>query len=159
MAYYYNEEYLNKYVGNGLSTTKTFDRLTLRTNSITGIEKIQDSIFNILSTRVGERVLMPEFGSRLYLVLFEQNTPIFADLAKFYITDALSKWEKRIELDGIKVSTETEGNIVPIEISYHISGSNIRETYVYPFKVDRFGDPDMYKQGSVSLTPYETAVH
>ena len=154
MAYYYNAEFLDQYIGRGLSTTNTFDRVKLSTNVITGIDKIQDSIYNILSTKVGERLFLPEFGSRLHTLIFEPNNAIFADLADFYIRDALGKWERRIEVTDVSILTEQEGNIVPIEISYRITNSNIYDTYVYPFNKTIYGEPEIYEQGDITADYY-----
>lgn len=154
MAYYYNAEFLDQYIGKGMSTTKTFDDVHLSTNVITGIDKIQDSIYNILSTKVGERLFLPEFGSRLHMLVFEPNNAIFADLADFYIRDALGKWEKRIQVTDVSVLTEQEGNIVPIEISYQITNSNIYDTYVFPFNKTIHGEPEIYEQGTITADYY-----
>ena len=154
MAYYYNSEFLDQYIGRGLSTTNTFNNTSLSTNVITGIDKIQDSIYNILSTKVGERLFLPEFGSRLHTIVFEPNNAIFADLADFYIRDALGKWERRIEVTDVSVLVEQEGNIVPIEISYRITNSNIYDTYVYPFNKTVYGEPEIYEQGEITADYY-----
>lgn len=153
-AYYYNSEFLDQYIGNGLSTSNTFDFVKQSTNSVTGIEKIHESIYTILSTKVGERFFLPEFGSRLHLLIFEQNNAIFADLADFYIRDALSKWEKRIEVTDVSVAVIQEGNTVPIEISYRVTRSNIQDTYVYPFNRTPYGEPEIYEQGDITANFY-----
>lgn len=153
-AYYYNSEFLDQYIGNGLSTSNTFNPSTYSTNSVTGMDKIRDSIYTILSTKVGERFFLPEFGSRLYLLLFEQNNAVFADLADFYIRDALAKWEKRIEVTNVKVNIVEDGNTVPIEISYKVTKSNVYDSYIYPFHRNEFGEPEMYEQGTITADFY-----
>lgn len=154
MAYYYNQEFIDEFVGNGMSVTKVFDSIKRDTSVITGVDKINDSIYTILSTKIGERFMLPEFGSKLYLVLFEPNNYIFRDLVNFYVKDALSKWERRIEVTDVNVVTEVEGNIVPIEISYKITNSNFKETYVYPFNINSEGNPNIYRQGDISPSAY-----
>lgn len=154
VAYYYNTEFLDQYIGSGMSTSQTFNEVSKSTNEAEGLDKVKDSIYTILSTKVGERLFLPEFGSRLHFLIFEQNNAIFADLADFYIRDALSKWEKRIEVSEVKVNTEQEGNIVPIEISYRITKSNIYDSYIYPFHRNDFGEPEVYEQGSISANYY-----
>ena len=149
-SYYNNIEFLNEYIGCGLSLSKTFDKVKLNTTVETGFEKINESVFSILSTRVGERLFLPEFGSKLHTLVFEQNDDIFKDLADFYIRDALSKWEHRIEVLKVDVNTEVEGNTVPIEIYYKVVNSNIATTYVYPFSRNSYGEPDIYEQGTIS---------
>lgn len=153
-AYYYNQDFMDQFIGNGMSVSKVFDKLHLNTSVISGTDKIHDSIYTILSTKIGERFMLPEFGSKLHLVLFEPNNYIFKDLVQFYVKDALSKWEKRIEVMDVKVVTEVEGNIVPIEITYQITNSNIIDTYVYPFNITREGNPSIYRQGDIHPDTY-----
>ena len=78
-AYYYNNEFMDQVIGRGMTlingTWKTdFRDGKGKTNSIVGEDKIHDSIYAILSTREGERVFLPEFGSKLYQCIFEQNS-------------------------------------------------------------------------------------
>jgi len=157
MSYYYNQDFLEAYIGRGLTAISTFDYTTLKADSVSGVPKLNDSIFTILSTRIGERLMMPEFGSRLHNLIFEPNNPIFEDLADFYIREALRRWEKRIEVTNVSVKIEVEGNVVPIQITYRITNSNIVETYVYPFSQRSNGDPDFYEQGTIDAGKIETA--
>ncbi len=150
MAYYYNSEFLDEYIGNGMSLLHTFDETKLETRSVSGTEKIHNSIYSILSTHIGERLMLPEFGSKLHTLIFEANDAIFADLADFYIRDALGKWEKRIEVTNVEVRIMEEGNVVPIVISYRITNSNIYDNYIYPFnRSDSSEDLKLYRVGEI----------
>lgn len=149
MAYYYNEEFLDKCIGKGMSTNSVFDRL--QTNVIEGEDKINDSICNILSTKVGERFFLPEFGSKIHLALFEPNILISRDLIKMYAEDAISTWEKRITLTNVDVGEPDDTNIVPIYIDYVIAGSNVEGSYVYPFNINKEGKPETYELGSIQV--------
>lgn len=99
----------------------------------TGIERINQSIKNILDTRQGERFFLPDFGSKLHLLLFERNTYLFQDLAELYIREALSIWEPRITILNITIPPSTEDNIVNITINYMLSNTNRTVSYVYPY--------------------------
>lgn len=63
-----------------------------------GRETIRNSIVTILLTRLGERVHLPEFGSRLYELVFEQLDDVFRVLAQQYVFDAISAWEPRVNI-------------------------------------------------------------
>lgn len=159
MAFYYNNEFKDTIAGKGLSLNNTFT-VNYRdgkgiTNVISGEEKINESIFSILSTRVGERFFMPEFGSRLHLVLFEQNKYIAQDLISIYIREALSNWEKRIVVEDVALGDGWEdSNVVPIHITYSLANSNVMGSYVYPFNRSIDG-VDMYDLGSsTNITAY-----
>lgn len=149
MAYYYNTDYTETLVGKGISLNNMFvnDFRSGKgiTNVITDKDKIGESIYTILSTKKGERLFIPDFGSDLYKCVFEQNTLICKDLIKFYIQDALSNWEKRIVIEDIKVNDMDEDNhIIPIDIKYHLANSNIQGNYVYPLNVDENGNINTY---------------
>ena len=62
---------------------------------------IKDNILQILLTNPGERVRLPEFGSRLRELVFEPNDAILEGLAKIYIKEAIERWEDRIEFTGL----------------------------------------------------------
>ena len=147
MAYYYNKDFLEECLGNGLASSKSmFDNL--RTKVVVGEDKLHDSIRMILSTRVGERFFVPEFGSKLHLALFEQNDMVCRDLIEMYIREALDRWEKRIVVTNVDVGIENDDNIVPVTISYKISNSNIEGSYVYPFNIGEDGKTQVYKLGT-----------
>lgn len=148
-AYYYNNEFMDQVIGRGMAlingTWKTdFRDGKGKTNSIVGEDKIHDSIYTILSTREGERVFLPEFGSKLYQCIFEQNSLILKDLIVLYTREALANWEKRIVVDDVSVGDVNDDNIVPIIIMYHISNSNVTGSYVYPFNMSNDGEIDIY---------------
>lgn len=102
-----------------------------------GIDKINDSILLILSTPLGERVMNPEFGSRLNDLVFEPNDTILKDLAELYIAEALARWEPRIIVESIvPVERETEisdeNNVLYMSITYKIRATGQVGNYVYP---------------------------
>lgn len=148
MAYYYNEEFLDSYIGKGFSLTDMFyyeeSDGEWKTNVITGTEKINESIKAILSTRVGERFFMPQFGSKLYTINFQQNSYISCDLAVVYVKEALLNWEKRIVVDSVDVTMDFDSNQVLISVSYHIKNSNVQGSYVYPYNIGSDGTIDVY---------------
>lgn len=151
MAYYYNLEFLEEYIGKGISLLNTFDYNDRtgewETNVTGGEEKIHDSLRNILSTRVGERFFIPDFGSRLHEVIYEQNDMIAKDLAIQYTEEAIYNWEKRIEVDYVEIGNIDDDNIVPISIFYHYKNSNVQGSYVYPFNLSESGNIETHSFG------------
>jgi hypothetical protein len=101
-----------------------------------GVGVINQSIFSILSTRIGERFNNPEFGSNLHTLLFEPNDSITKDLCYFYTKSSLERWEKRITVDSIDfVYYVGDDHFIGIYIRYTINQTNIPGSYVYPFSV------------------------
>ena len=99
-------------------------------------EHIHESIWQILSTRPGERFFLPEFGSRLPELVFQQNDIVFRALARQYIVDAIKRWEKRVVIEEVKFSEDplvTDRNIALIRLDYRIIRTQVRGNVVYPF--------------------------
>lgn len=126
---YINEELLGK----GLKYPKVFNKESKSTNICKNIDKVNQSINMILSTKIGTRYFIPSFGSKLYELIFEPNEYIFQDMAELYIKEALSKWEPRITVIAVDCFAVKGTNEVPITIHYKLANSNIDYNYVYPF--------------------------
>ena len=65
---------------------------------------IENSIKDILLTPLGSRVMLPEYGSRIYELIDRKVDDEFrADLACFVI-EAVEKWEKRVKIDEVRLT-------------------------------------------------------
>jgi phage baseplate assembly protein W len=101
-------------------------------------EKIRESIWIILGTAKGERLMHPEFGCSINRLVFEINNSTTRTLVAFHIQEALREWERRIEV--IDVSADTDKNDqskLEITINYMIRSSNRKANLVYPFYLER----------------------
>lgn len=81
------------------------------------VKKVKESVYNILLTIPGERVMRPLFGSDLYRLLFEDNDEMLKDMFKFEIQKAISQWEPRVSIDNIDVVVDETTVIATIEIT------------------------------------------
>ena len=64
---------------------------------------IKESIKDILLTPLGSRVMLPEYGSRLFELIDRKVDDEFrADLA-CYVIEAVEKWEPRVKIDEVKL--------------------------------------------------------
>ena len=64
---------------------------------------IENSIKDILLTPLGSRVMLPEYGSRIYELIDRKVDDEFrADLACSAI-EAVEKWEKRVKIDEVRL--------------------------------------------------------
>jgi phage baseplate assembly protein W len=96
--------------------------------------KIEQSILIILGTARGERVMRPDFGSRLRELLFAPMNSSTRALAARYVTEALTAWEPRI--DVVRVRAEPRGaleGVLDIDIEYRVRATNSEFNLVYPF--------------------------
>ncbi len=63
------------------------------------------NIINLLRTRVGERRMQPLFGSRLWTVVFEQNTEMLPQIITNIITEDIARWIDGVVVKKVTVST------------------------------------------------------
>ena len=75
---------------------------------------IKTSIEMILFTRSNERVMIPEFGSDVQSLLFEQNDDFLAVALRSATEEALATWEPRAEVGGVEI--DMDPHIVTIRI-------------------------------------------
>ena len=75
----------------------------LKTQS--GISQIKSDLLSLLLTNPGERVFLPDFGTPLKRLIFEQNDATLEIVAKNMISESISKWEPRVAITDINVSS------------------------------------------------------
>jgi Bacteriophage baseplate protein W len=101
-----------------------------------GSAKVAESIRMILGTSPGERVMRPDFGSRLRSLAFAPNSPATADLARYYVTDSLTRWEPRIDVLDVQVTNDVADAVLLIEIQYRLHATGDVQTLTQPFPLE-----------------------
>lgn len=126
----------NNFLGEGVSFPFKIDNYK-KVRSSQYEKSIEESIIIILSTKLGERLMRPDFGCRIHELLFAPNTIDTHNLAIFYVTEAIEEWEHRIILNQIEVSAHSETSI-DIKLNYQIAESNSFHNLVYPFYLTEY---------------------
>ncbi|MDB5812214.1 MAG: putative tail lysozyme [Betaproteobacteria bacterium] len=97
-------------------------------------QRIEESIYLILSTAKGERVMLPDFGCGIHDLVFAPNSVATISSTVQSVRTALTKFEPRI--DVLDLNAEAQGeNLLLIRISYRIRANNAIGNLVYPFYV------------------------
>ena len=97
-------------------------------------QDIEESIWIILGTAKGERLMLPKFGCGIHDLVFAPINPTTIGDVEYYVSDALAQWEPRIEVQNIEVKQDTEeANKLLIRIHYKILSTNSYSNIVYPF--------------------------
>lgn len=95
---------------------------------------IEKSMAVILATAVGERPMRPDFGCRIWDLLFEPINPNTIGLMEDAVREALSRWEPRADVEDVTIHPEARGHgAVDIDITYVIRSTNDRRNLVHPF--------------------------
>jgi len=84
----------------------------------TVLEQSKSNIINLLLTQKGERVMQPNFGSRLKELLFEQITPTTIDTIENEIRESISTQLPHIILNDVLVVPSNEKNMINVQIDY-----------------------------------------
>jgi phage baseplate assembly protein W len=103
-------------------------------------QDIQQSIWIILSTAKGERVMRPDFGCGIHDLVFEViNTTTLAEIEDG-VRAALARFEARIDVRQVTALTDAgvDGQL-RISIDYEVRGTNNQFNFVYPFYIKERG--------------------
>lgn len=122
------------FLGEGWSFPPHFDKKTGGVVMTKDIEDINNSLHILLSTRLGERIMLPEYGCNLEELLFQPLDITLKTYIKDLIKTAILYHEPRIDAKKISLdnSQELEG-MVQIEIEYIVRITNSRGNMVFPF--------------------------
>jgi len=96
-----------------------------------GEEDIKQAVRIIIETVLGERAMRPGFGCGAHELVFEHTDASLTGKARFYVRNALERWEPRIEVE--KVDARIEGLKLIVEVHYRVRRTNRRDNLVYPF--------------------------
>lgn len=93
---------------------------------ISGIDHLKQSVQDILTTPIGSRVMRRDYGSRLFELIDSPTNPeTVADIIAA-TASALKKWESRIEVTKVLVTSANPGQILlNIEGKYKPNGQKI----------------------------------
>ncbi|MCM1113058.1 MAG: GPW/gp25 family protein [Muribaculum sp.] len=84
-------------------------------------DNIRESVKIILLTEPGERILHPDFGTKLHQFLFENIDDRTQEMIRREIRHSLGMWEKRIANVMVDADARREGAL-HVTVSYEIVG-------------------------------------
>lgn len=74
------------------------------------VDQIKSDLLILLLTNPGERVMNPSYGTPLKKLVFEPNDPRLANEARNTIINSIKRWEPRISLNKVEVTSRIENN-------------------------------------------------
>lgn len=108
-----------------------------RLRTASGEHLIRQSIWLILATAPGERLMRPDFGCGIHDLVFESNTAALRGMLQTRVREALVRWEPRIDVLDVQVTTDDEErNRLLISVDYRIRSNNAFFNLVYPFFIN-----------------------
>lgn len=141
-----NYEGKTSFLGRGWSFPPTFSKDGV--DMVAAEEDIEQSLHILLTTNLGERIMLPDYGSDLYAYLFEEISTSKTYFIQEVIAKAIINYEPRIELIDVTIDqTEYLDGIVRIKVNYCIRSTNTRFNLVFPFyKTEGTVIPNLYSK-------------
>jgi len=129
-------KYNKSFLGVGWKFPPEFDKREKSVVLVSEEQDIRESLFILLSTRPGERVMQPKYGCNLSLLNFESISDALVNRAKEIIHKAVLNFEARIQLEDVIVveRDDLEGKLV-FQLVYTIRKTNKRSNIVYPYYI------------------------
>lgn len=93
----------------------------LFTQSYTTEEQAVSNLKNLLLTKKGERPFQPQFGSDVYMLLFENIDENINIRLSDTLRDDIAFWLPYIVIDNIDVQSNADRNSVRIELSFRVT--------------------------------------
>jgi phage baseplate assembly protein W len=100
-------------------------------------ESVRQSIWLILGTSKGERVMRPDFGCGIYDLVFATNSASTAGRIEEEVRDALLFFEPRIDVLAVRVQPDGQGEVLLISVDYQVRATDNQFNLVYPFYLER----------------------
>ncbi len=103
--------------------------------SYTDVEQVLSNLKNLLSTRKGERIMVPDFGTDLYYYLFEQisDEAGFKEAVLGEVRSALAYWMPYVSITEVDLNINATQDrrasepyhAIVINLTLFVSGTNI----------------------------------
>ena len=113
---------------------------TFHDDGLTGVEMVSDahdikeSLVILLNTNLGERIMLPEYGSELQHYLFDVISNSKLHFLKNVIRTAILKYEPRITVNDIVLDQKDyRDGIIRVMIKYTVKSNNTRFNLVFPY--------------------------
>ncbi len=108
------------------------DPLTGRIAMSAGAAKIRENVRVIIGTRLGERPLQRDFGTRIPGLVHDPNDDVLADIAAKQAVEALHQWEPRVLVSGTVIEASPDLGQFQLRITYVHVNEQVAATAVLP---------------------------
>ncbi len=122
------------FLGRGWGFPPEFSKTTSGIILTEGEDDIDKSLQILLSTRLGERIMLPDYGCNLEELLFNPTNLTLKTYVADLIKTAILYHEPRIDAEKIWIDESTDNDgILLINIDYRVRITNSRKNRVFPF--------------------------
>ena len=125
------------FLGTGWSFPPTFLRRSCTVAMVSGVVDVRESLWILLSTMKGERIMLPTYGCDIWRMVFQGINTTLIGQVEHMVANAILNWEPRVTVDNVVASVRPGAvGILDIGIDYIIRTTNSRSNLVYPFYLE-----------------------
>jgi len=122
------------FLGRGWAFPPEFNKSKTSVEMLQDEDDIKSSLEILLSTRLGERIMLPGYGCNLEDLLFESLNLTLKTYVIDLIKTAILYHEPRIDVGKIEINPDDELNgVLLISIDYIVRTTNSRKNMVFHF--------------------------
>jgi hypothetical protein len=124
----------NKIIGTGWAFPPQFKVEANETVMVTDVEDINQSLYILFTTEIGERVMQPNYGTALKSMIFESINEHFKSYMRLVLTRSILLYEARIKpltIDFMEDDT-LEGRYL-MHLDYVVLSTKQKNSFVFPF--------------------------
>lgn len=121
-------------IGKGWAFPPQFIAESSETVMAEGVEDINQSLYILFTTEIGERVMQPNYGSALKTMLFESINEHFKSYMRLVLLRSITLYEARIKpvkMDFTEDKLEQGRYLMSLE--YIVLATNQKNNFVFPF--------------------------
>lgn len=124
------------FLGIGWKFPPSFDKTSGSIILVSEEDDIKESLYILLATKPGERIMLPEYGCDLHQMVFESVDETLLTRMKSLIRNSILFFEPRIVLNEIEIKQDqTNDGLLLINLHYTIRKTNKRSNMVYPYYI------------------------
>ena len=98
-------------------------------------DQTKENLKSLILTRIGERYMLPEFGTNLLNMLFEPISYEFNDGVSTSITSAIERWLPYVVIENLNVVTVLDNptlqHMVEISLTYSVQNFNTNSIKIF----------------------------
>jgi uncharacterized protein len=122
------------FLGRGWKFPVRIDPTTGRVAMSEMEQDIKESIWILLSTAPGERLMRPEFGCGIHDLVFSSMSTVTMGLFESRVREAINQFEARVDITKLEVFTkEPDKGKLEINLTCLIRDTNSEFNLVFPF--------------------------
>ena len=124
----------DKIIGRGWAFPPQFKAETNETVMAEGVDDINQSLFILFTTEIGERVMQPNYGSAMKSMIFESINEHFNSYMRLVLTRSIALYEARIKPISIDFFEDEalDGRYL-MHLDYFVLATKQKNSFVFPF--------------------------